>query len=309
MVNIGIIKDYRFWCLAFALAAMLAGLINPKAIEPRPTYRLMMIVDVTRSMNAEDYHLNDQAISRLAYVKKNLHELLLKLPCESQLGLGIFTDRRSTVLFEPIEVCSGFNELDTAIAALDWRMAWAADSRIADGLMSTLEMLQGKAETILFMTDGHEAPPINPRYRTDFSSVKDKLKGLIVGVGETQPVPIPKYNQRGEREGFYTPEDVPHRSSFGISDLNPERIEGYDARNAPFGSAEVIGTEHLSALNESYLMQLSAETGFNYIHLTDAEGILAKLNKDNYQIRKNISVDIRWQYAILALILTVAIWI
>jgi mxaL protein len=303
-----LIRDYRFWCLALALAAMMLMSIHPTKRQRNPVYQLMVIVDITRSMNAEDYKQQEQAISRLTFVKQTLRELLLKLPCESKVGLGVFTDRRSSLLFEPIEVCSGFNEIDTAIAALDWRMAWAADSRIANGFFYTLEMLKGKKESILFITDGHEAPPVNPRYRTDFTTVKNTLNGLIVGVGGTQPTPIPKFNNRGEREGFYTPDDVPHRSSFGQSDLNPEQIEGYDARNAPFGSAEVVGTEHLTALNEPYLQQLAAETGFNYHRLTDAATLAESLNTSKYQIEHDTMVDVRWRAIIIVLILLTVLW-
>jgi mxaL protein len=303
-------KEYRFWLLFSALILMLLSFLYPNNIEPRPTYHLIAIVDITRSMNAEDYQLEEKTVSRLEFVKRSLSELLLQLPCESTLGLGVFTDRRSTLLFDPIEVCTGHNEIDAAINALDWGMAWAADSRIASGFFSTLEMLKDRKETLLFMTDGHEAPPVNPRYRTDFSSVKNKLKGLVIGVGGTQPVPIPKYNQRGEREGFYSAEDVPQRSVFGESDLNPEKIEGYNARNAPFGSAEAIGTEHLSALNESYLSQLSLEAGFEYLRLTEPQAMLTKLEASkNYQTIKNITTDIRWQWVILALFLTIALWV
>jgi mxaL protein len=310
MLNNQIGKDYRFWLLALAFAAICLSFIDPSKIEPRPTYELIAIVDITRSMNAEDYKLDEKTLSRLEYIKHTLSELVLQLPCESKLGLGVFTDRRSTLLFDPIEVCTGHNELDAAIKALDWRMAWAADSRIASGLFSTLEMLKDRKETILFMTDGHEAPPVNPRYRTDFTSVKNNLKGLVVGIGGTQPVTIPKYNQRGEREGFYTAEDVPHRSAFGESDLNPEKIEGYNARNAPFGSAEVIATEHLSALNENYLSQLSQEAGFDYLRLTEPQTMLAKLAASNkYQVVKNIIADIRWRFTILAVVLVLLLWV
>jgi mxaL protein len=303
-----VIKDYRFWCLTLALVAMMLMSFNPTERQNNPVYNLMVIVDITRSMNAEDSKHQDQAISRLAFVKQTLRELLLKLPCESKIGLGIFTDRRSSLLFEPIEVCSGFTELDTAITALDWRMAWAADSRIASGFLSTLEMLKGKKDTLLFVTDGHEAPPINPRYRTDFATVKNRLNGLIVGVGSTQPVPIPKFNSRGEREGFYGPDDVPQRSTFGQSDLNPEHIEGYDARNAPFGSAEAAGAEHLTALNEPYLQQLATETGFNYHRLTDASALVESLNTPKFQVNHDVSVDVRWRAIILVLILLSALW-
>lgn len=303
------IKDYRFWCLTIALIIMLMTFLHPKSSREIPVQRLIIIVDITRSMNAEDYSVDGKALSRLAFVKQTLRELLLKIPCQSTLGLGLFTDRRSALLFEPIEVCSGFNELDSAIAALDWRMAWAADSRIASGLLSTLEMLKGRKETVLFMTDGQEAPPVNAKYRTNFTEVKEKFNGLLVGIGGLQLLPIPKYNYKGERQGNYQPEDVPHRSSFGSSDLNPEKIEGYDARNAPFGSAEVIGNEHLSALNEGYLKQLGDESGFAYHRLIDTNSLFTVLQNDSYQVKITTEVYVRWQWVTVVIVLLITLWL
>ncbi len=302
-------KDFRFWCLALALLAILLSFIYGKQNQQTSVFNMIAIVDITRSMNVEDYQIEGKPVSRLTYTKDTLRNLLLKLPCESKLGLGVFTDRRSTLLFEPIEICSGFNELDAAISNLDWRMAWAADSRIANGLLSTLEMLKGKDDNILFLTDGQEAPPINPAYRASFAEVKGKFKGIIIGVGGLQAMPIPKFNTKGEQEGFYKPEDVPHRSSFGVSDLNPEKIEGYDARNAPFGSAEVIGSEHLSVLNEGYLQQLANEAGLSYKRLTDLNTFPDLVTRDLKPTLIYTLVDVRWWFATVVLILLSIAWV
>jgi mxaL protein len=308
MTLAGLHKDYRFWCLALALAAMLALFIHPEEPQMRPVYNLTFIVDITRSMNAEDYRLDDKPVSRLHYVKHTLRELLAKLPCRSKVGLGVFTERRSTLMFEPIEVCSGFAELDAAIAGLDWRMAWAADSRIANGLLSALEMLQHGDSKVVFVTDGQEAPPVNPRYRSDFSAIKGKLDGMILGVGGLQPVPIPKFNAKGELAGFYSADDVPQRSTFGEPDLNPEKIEGYDARNAPFGRTAATGSEHLASLREPYLQQLAAEAGLRYERLTDADALSEALQKPGFAVQKQVAADVRWQAALAALALLLPIY-
>lgn len=304
-----IFKDYRFWCLAAAVIALVVLFIHPSEQRKSQVYNLTFVIDITRSMNAEDYRIDGQTVNRLSFVKQTLRELLLKLPCESKVGLGVFTERRSTVLFEPVEVCSGFAEIDAAIAALDWRMAWAADSRIANGLLNTLELRRDSGSALVFVTDGQEAPPVNPRYRADFSSIKNEIKGMIVGVGGSQPVPIPKYNSRGEQEGFYTADDVPHRSSFGLSNLNPEEIEGYNARNAPFGSDAPTGNEHMSYLHEAYLQELGSEAGLSYHRLTDVGVLDAALRRADLGERKEVAVDVRWRAAIAALILLLAVFV
>jgi len=304
-----IAKNYRFWILALALIAMLVAFIRPTENQPRSIYNYTFIIDITRSMNAADYQLDGQAVSRLDYVKYSLRGLLAKLPCQSKVGLGLFTERRSTLLFEPIEVCQGFNEIDTALAQVDWRMAWAADSRIASGLLNTLQMLEKLDTHVIFITDGQEAPPVNPRYRSDFAAIKGKAKGMIIGVGGLQAVPIPKFNNKGEPDGFYRPDDVPHRSTFGESDLNPEKIQGYNARNAPFGNDTSAGNEHLTALQEGYLQALSAEAGLRYQRLTDAEALAMALQIPEFAGQKIAAVDVRWQMALVALSLIALVYV
>ncbi|NOU22211.1 MAG: VWA domain-containing protein, partial [Methyloglobulus sp.] len=84
----------------------------------------------------------------------------------------------------------------------------------------------------------------------------------------------------------------------------------YNARNAPFGSAEAIGNEHLSALNEGYLSQLSLESGFEYLRLTEPDKVLAKLETSkNYQVIKNIIADARWRWIILVIIFILLLWV
>ncbi len=302
------LKNHRFWLLSLACIAMLVAFIRPTQNQPRPIYNVTFIIDITRSMNAADYQLDGQTVSRLEYVKHSLRGLLAKLPCQSKVGLGLFTERRSTLLFEPIEVCQGFNEIDTALAQVDWRMAWAADSRIAIGLLNTLQMLEKLDTHVIFITDGQEAPPVNPRYRSDFAAVKGKAKGMIIGAGGLQAVSIPKFNNKGEPDGFYRPDDVPHRSTFGESDLNPEKIQGYNARNAPFGNDSSLGSEHLTALQESYLQALSAEAGLRYQRLTDAEALARSLQIPEFAGQKLAAVDVRWQMALAALGLVVLVY-
>ena len=297
------LKDYRTGCLLLATFAMWVLFIHPSKQQKTPTYNYTFVIDITRSMNASDYRQDNQPVSRLEFVKYTLRELLQKLPCDSKVGLGLFTERRSTLLFEPLEVCSAYTEIDTAIGKIDWRMAWAADSNIAKGLLSTLEMLQKSGSSVIFMTDGQEAPPLNPNYRTDFSTVKGQAKGMIIGVGGLQAVPIPKFDSQGKHIGFYAPDDVPHRSSFGESNLDPSQIKGYNARNAPFGSEPTIGNEHLSALQETYLEKLGAESGLAYARLIDLQNLVSALRNPKLATEKIVQTDIRWQPALSTLLL------
>ncbi|MDC9729260.1 MAG: VWA domain-containing protein [Methyloprofundus sp.] len=302
-MNLQNLKDYRFYCLSIALLAMLALFIKPQIIKSQPVYNFTFIVDITRSMNARDYQLKEKSVTRLQFVKQALNELVLKLPCQSKVGLGIFTERNSTLLFEPIEVCSSYTEIDSVIDSIDWRMAWAADSRISKGIASTITQLQGSGSHIVFLTDGQEAPPVNPRYKTDFSDVKGKVKGLLVGVGGLQNVPIPKYNHQGQQKGFYKQDDVPHRSTFGMAPTSSVPVEGYNARNAPFGSAKVSGDQHLTRLYEPYLEQLSKEIDWSYHRLESSELLNTALQAAVFAKKQSVLTDFRPYFAVFTLML------
>lgn len=297
------IKDWHFVLLMLAFLCMLVVLAGPQIKRSCPVYNYTFIIDITRSMNARDYQLDGQAVSRLQYVKHQLRQLLITLPCQSKIGLGVFTDRHSTLLFEPLELCSSRAEIDRVIEEIDWRMAWAADSRISKALYKTMEMLQNRPTRIVFLTDGQEAPPINPRYRTDFNDLKDKVAGIIVGVGGLNNVPIPKYDSRGQQIGFYTVDDVPHRSTFGIPGRMPTNAGNFHARNAPFGGARVKGDQHMSRLYEDYLQQLSRETGWAYHRLETFQQFNQALQNREFAKTQIIADDARKYPAFIALLL------
>ena len=46
-------------------------------------------------------------------------------------------------------------------------MAWAGASEVAKGINSGMEAVKSLdgAPALLFLTDGHESPPVNPGYR------------------------------------------------------------------------------------------------------------------------------------------------
>ncbi len=302
------LKDYRFYCLVLALLAMLAIYIKPQSIKKQVIYNFTFIVDITRSMNARDYQRQNEAVSRLQYIKQTLRELLVILPCQSKVGLGIFTERKTTLLFQPIEVCSSYAEISSVIDAIDWRMAWAADSRIAKGLSSSMTQLKDSDSHIIFLTDGQEAPPINPRYKEDFSDLKGKLKGMLVGVGGLNNVQIPKYNSQGKQNGFYREDDVPHRSTFGMAPTASVPTGNFNARNAPFGGAKITGDQHLTHLYEPYLQQFSKEVAWPYHRLETTEKLSMALQKPQFSEQKKVLTDNRKYPALFALFLLALVY-
>lgn len=263
----------RTLLLAAALVAALAAALAPRLSTHTTAFRLLAVVDVTGSMNVRDYVREGRPVSRLDEVKATLRALAARLPCGSEIGLAIFTERRSFLLFEPVEVCADFAPLDGAIANLDWRMAWEGDSYIASGVYSAIALGRPLGADLLFFTDGQEAPPLPASGIPPFEGEAGAVRGLIVGVGGPTPVPIPKFDRDGREIGFYGMDDVPQENRHGLPPTGSEEREGFHPRNAPWGADAATGAEHLSAVRTSHLEALAQKTGLAYAPLADAPAL------------------------------------
>jgi mxaL protein len=270
-------RSPRFLALALALVITGAALVVPVLPFTRTGAEILAIVDITGSMNVRDYARVGRPESRLDRAKAALRRLVADLPCGSRLALGLFTERQPFLLFEPIETCGDFAPLDGALASLDWRMAWEGDSRIAAGLYRAIDMAAGLGTDLVFITDGQEAPPLPGGGPPMFEGRPGAVRGLIVGAGGYALSPIPRYDDRGREKGFYGEADVQQESRFGPPPADAETREGYNPRNAPFGSAAAQGTEHLSSVREPYLKRLAAATGLAYAHLDGPGDLQAPL--------------------------------
>lgn len=269
-MNRSVFRDPRTWLLGAAFLLVLSTLLVPRIELERQTYDLVAIVDVTGSMNVRDMAgAGGKAISRLDAAKAALRELLVALPCRSRLGLGMFTERRAFLFFEPVDTCENFAVVDDAIAALDWRMAWEGDSYISKGFFSSVNVAESLKADLIFMTDGHEAPPLPASGVDDFEGKPGAVRGLIVGMGGRTPVAIPKYDDNGQEDGVYSAQDVPQENRAGPPPADASSRPGWHPRNAPFGANSGSGTEQLSSVRDEHLKHLASIAGLSYTALID----------------------------------------
>lgn len=292
--------DFRLFLIVAALLLLLAALLRPQWSMMRTGFDFLAVVDVTGSMNVRDYKDGERPVSRLDAVKKALREMAAGLPCPSRLALGVFAERQSFLLFEPIDVCADYASIDSAIAALDWRMAWEGDSRVAAGLFRAIDMANGLNADLLFFTDGQEAPPLPASGGPEFTGRRGAVRGVIIGVGGYELSPIPKFDDKGREVGFFGPDDVPHESRFGLPPKGAEQREGFNARNAPFGATIAIGEEHLSAVREPYLQGLADSTGLAYAHFTRPEALLTDYRAAGTSRARHATLDLSSYLATLA---------
>lgn len=266
-------RDARTLLLTAALVLTIIAIFTPRIPVRGTVFNIIASVDVTGSMNVRDYVHEGAPASRLDTVKRILRDFAAQLPCGSRLGVSIFTERRSFLLFEPIEVCADFAPLSGAINNLDWRMAWEGDSYVTSGLHSAIALAHPLGADLIFLTDGQEAPPLPATGIPAFEGEAGAVRGVIVGVGGTVPAPIPRFDKDGREVGFYTATDVPQENRHGLPPAGSELREGWHPRNAPWGGEEIAGEEHLSAVRTEHLHALAEQTGLSYIALSDARSL------------------------------------
>ncbi|NDW05978.1 vWA domain-containing protein [Jiella pacifica] len=267
--------DPALWLLLGALGFALLAALGLATQEERRVRNLFVVVDLTRSMTARDYGKGAKVRSRLDEAKWVVTEIARKLPCGSRIGLGLFTERRSFPLIEPVEVCENFPPFADAVAALNWRMAWEGDSRVVRGLSSAQELVTRLGADLVFVTDGHEAPPLPVAGRRRAEN-PDRTAGVILGAGGAKLVPIPKYDESGRAIGFYSLPDI--AAGARVSIATPGSTGGeYHPRNNPVGNLAATSTEHLTQVREGYLREIAAEAGLGYAPLGDLPAIEAAL--------------------------------
>jgi mxaL protein len=299
------------WLLAAAALALGAGIANPRVPMQRALCEHVVVLDVTQSMNVADEQLDGKAVSRLDFAKHALRESLLRLPCGSKIGWAIFTEYRSFLLIAPVEVCANLPELRATLARIDGGMAWSGNSEIAKGVHSGLDIarqLPGRP-SLVFVTDGQEAPPLNPHYRPAFDDKPGEVRGLIVGVGDLLPAPIPKRDPQGRPLGYWRADEVmqtdPRSQGRGASVKGEAMIDAADAAAAPALGA-TPGSEHLSALREPYLRLLAGERGLQYLQLRSSSELGAALTAPALARATPVRAETRCWLAGLALGLLLA---
>ena len=298
--------------LGGAAAAIAATLLGPGVVLERSRFEHVVVLDVTQSMNVQDQVLDGQPASRLAFARDALRAALLALPCGSKIGWGVFTEYRAYLLLAPIEVCGHLSELRATLARIDNQMAWNGNSEIAKGLHSTVGIVKQLAgrPSLVFVTDGHESPPLNPRHRPAFDDKPGEVSGLIVGVGALRPSPIPKTDAQGQPLGFWRAAEVmqsdPYSQGRSGSVSGEQLIEdAADARASPALGA-TPGTEHLSALHESYLRLLASEQGLAFHRLESQPAFVTALMAPAMARPIPVRTDLRPAFAVLALGLLLA---
>jgi mxaL protein len=306
--------DRSLRLLYLAAALLVAAALQPTIELPRRVLSVLFVVDLSQSMNTPDVRLGDHNVSRLELARQALHDALRELPCGTRAGIGLFADSQTVVLYDPVEICSHFTELTDTIGHLSSRAAWAPNSQIAKGIHSSLKIAAqlGPGIDLVFLTDGHEAPPVSPRRRPSFDAEPGAVHGVLVGVGGRTPQPIPKLDAEGRIVGQWDAREVLQRDPYSIGRAGTSGIDAL-AETEPQPDPAIAarlgatpGREHLSSLREGYLQLLAEELRLDYHRLADGKALATALKHAKGGTVKQTPTDIGHWLAAAALLLIAA---
>jgi len=268
-------------------------------------HRYVFVLDITESMNVADVGPPAAPMTRLAFAKAALADALTGLSCGSEAGLAIFAERRALLLFAPVEVCTHYGVIVSMLERVDWRLAWRGGSEIAHGLDSSMQMAHalGPDTRLVFITDGHEAPPVHPELRMHLDADAGEASGLIVGIGGGHPVPIPALDEEGHLTGYWQADQVQQVDSYSLGrggSENTEPMLGVDPGDLERRIAQ--GTEHLSSLHETYLKELAHEARLDYETLRSPQALRVLLLQRRYAHTKEVATALGTPLALAALV-------
>lgn len=276
----------RLVALWLAVLACAMALWWPEQeIVTAPGAGAVLMFDITQSMNVEDVGVNRVLMTRLEMARQAALMAVDELPCGTALGTGIFAAHRALLLTAPIEVCQNRHEIRKAISFIGPAMAWHGNSEVAKAWYSSLKIGAGLDDkpAIVFLTDGHEAPPVSPLHRPVYDEPAGRGAALMVGIGGNRPVPIPKTDPSGRSLGLWNANEVMqidrYKQGRGGSTVGEKMVELDDGTKPDLRIGGTPGTEHLSAVREPYLRLLATETAASYVRLNEPEALIAGLKQ------------------------------
>ncbi len=251
--------------LVFILIA--AALWLPRFDKTVKVMDILFIIDITQSMDVKDVEIAGEQLSRLIWAKDYTKKILVDLPCGSHAGLAVFSEHRSLVLMNPVEVCANYHDLAQMIAKINSRMAWALSSEVSKATFSAIKQakLIEPNPSIVFITDGHESPPLHKTLYPKFSGELGEVAGVFVGVGGDYLLAIPKHSLEGEALGVWQVDDVLHQNVYAST---RDEWQGSNALR--------VKTEHLSSQKKVHIKRLATMVGFDYVLSPSNQKLLIK---------------------------------
>jgi len=298
-------SHYETLLYVLAIALMALALFMPTIQLKQQVHNYLMVADVSQSMNAEDEKINNQAVSRLAYTRYLMKNIVKTSPCGTYFSVGIFASDNVALLLNPLEVCKNLDTITDSIDHLEWRMAWKGNSRLSFGVRAAANVFDSLnvPAQMLFFTDGDEAPRVNVTIQQDLSGIQIGKNLAFIGVGSTSKVGVPRFNSNNKRVGYWPISENNNSGAVSVTYSDPSQ----DEPDPPVAYAEY--DRFLSQLEDDYLKKLSGDINASYIKGADSSAFYEFVQGQKPAASFISDYKIRWFYLSLGLLVLLATYI
>lgn len=191
-----------------AILMFILGLARPRVPEGQTKFTasgvdIMIALDLSNSMLAEDFYLDEKRVNRLEIAKDVLRRFIQKRP-NDRLGMVVFA--RHAYLAVPMTLNHEFllkNLERLNIGVIE------NDTAIGDGLATSinrLKDLEAKSRIVILITDGDETVNEIPPLTSAEIAESYEVKVYTIGVGTRGKAPFPQMSPFGGTS--YVPMDV-----------------------------------------------------------------------------------------------------
>lgn len=298
-------SNYESLLLIVVVLLLLLAIYKPQIQLKQGVHNYLLVADVSQSMNAQDLKLDNKTVSRMDYTKHLMKRVVETSSCGTYISLGVFAAENVGLLLMPLEVCANYDVITDTIDHLEWRMAWRGNSRLSFGIKSAESMFDylNIPATMLFFTDGDEAPKVNAINKLDLSGVQIGKNLLFVGVGGSQPVAVPRYNSSNKLVGYWSSE-TKENSAGAVGDTYSDTSK--DEPDPIVAYAEF--DRYLSQLDSEYLKQVSEEIKGGYIEGKDTQEFYSYIQSQKPSASFVTAYSLKWLYLTLAVLMIVLIY-
>jgi mxaL protein len=292
-----------FYLLAFLV--LLPVLFSPTMQMPSHVRDTLFVIDISESMNVRDVSYPHPRASRLDLAKASVREAMASLPCGSRVSVALFAGDESIVLFEPLEICQHFPAIDQVVGRLDTRMRWIGDSWVVRAFVMSLKEAYKRNLNLVMITDADEMPHHSQPRLNEVLEQKEKVQGVLLGVGGESPQPVPKVNDLQEVVGYWTKEEAvlegnyPNLLSY-VKDLQ-------EGESAPEGALDEV-IEHLSAFNKSLLKNTAEAAKMEFAHVHHPREAVSAVKNAPLKKLENAEQDARWIFGLISVLMLFIAW-
>jgi Ca-activated chloride channel family protein len=216
-----------------SLALIIIALAQPRLTHSETRARasgvdIVVALDLSGSMEAEDFHINGQRVNRLAMAREVLKRFIDKRP-NDRIGLVAFATQAYIAAPPSLDHDFLHRNLDRLeIGAID--QSQTAIGSALSAAINRLRELQSKSKIVILMTDGqNNAGKVAPLIVAEAAQALG-VKVYTIGVGTRGEAPVPVRDLFGRRSYAMQPVDIDEDTLQKIAEMTGGKY--YRADNA-----------------------------------------------------------------------------